>query len=121
MTTQALSDKGVPFPRLFAAVGQDEDALRDIIRTFVVEGAELDLDLRRAAFEHDLPIVARICHSVRGNARDFEDGTLAQLAQALEALARQGAAAEVQRQLPDVEAALQRLVLRLREFLGDEA
>ena len=121
MTMQALSDKGVPFPRLYAAVGRDENTLREIIRTFVVEGAELGLDLRCAAFEHDLPIVARICHSVRGNARDFEDGMLAQLAEALETLARQGAAADVERRSPEVEAALERLVFRLREFLGDEA
>ena len=110
----------VPFARLLATVGGDEETLRDIAATFVEEGAQLALDLRYAAFQHDLGFVARICHTIKGNARDFEDEALARQAADLEILARMPSAAAVEQRFAEVETALELLISRVKAFLAKE-
>jgi HPt (histidine-containing phosphotransfer) domain-containing protein len=73
---------------LYDLLGEDREALAELVDAFADEAPARLADLRRGAAEGDAPLAARAAHTLKSNASTFGAGELASLCRRLEAAAR---------------------------------
>lgn len=99
---------------LWSLVGDDSDALRDVVTAFVEDGPERIREIRAGILGQDHELVRRAAHTLKSNGLTFGAVDLAAACRALEELARGGRLdgastiasridAEWQRALPAIE------------------
>ena len=74
--------------QLAELIGGDRAALRELVETYLEEGAEIVAELRASVPATDLEVLRRGAHSMKSSAQDFGAGELATLAATLESRAR---------------------------------
>jgi HPt (histidine-containing phosphotransfer) domain-containing protein len=90
-------------------VGDDSEALAEIVDAFLEDAPAQLHSLRAAATTGDADVAGRAAHTLKANGRTFGAGDLADLCQELEAAARGGDLETVAAHLDDVELAWQRV------------
>jgi HPt (histidine-containing phosphotransfer) domain-containing protein len=73
---------------LYDLLGEDREALAELVDAFADDAPASLADLRRGAAEGDAPLAARAAHTLKSNASTFGAGELASLCRRLEAAAR---------------------------------
>ena len=73
---------------LLEVIGGDQDALAELINSFLNEGPQLLQALRQGYEQQDCEVIRRAAHTIKSNARDFGATKLAALAFELEQLGK---------------------------------
>lgn len=92
-----------------ATVEGDGELLGEIIGLFLEEAPRLLESIHDALVHHDEPTLERAAHSLKGAAASLCAEEVVAAALSLETLSRAGQVAQVQEELPNLEAALHRL------------
>jgi histidine phosphotransfer protein HptB len=92
---------------LIELVGDDRDALAEIIDAFVEEAPERLAELREGIAAGDATLVGRAAHTLKSNARTFGATTLAALCEEIETAARSGDLGPASAGVDEVDAAWQ--------------
>jgi HPt (histidine-containing phosphotransfer) domain-containing protein len=75
---------------LIELVGDDAEALSEIVDAFLDEAPQRLTELRRGIDDGDSVLVGRAAHTLKANARTFGAGRLAELSGVIESAARGG-------------------------------
>jgi len=75
---------------LMELVGDDRDALAEIVDAFLDEGPQRLAELRQGIEDGDATLVGRAAHTLKANGRMFGAERLAQLSEEIETAARGG-------------------------------
>lgn len=70
--------------QLFELIGEDKDALHELINTFLEEGAEIVAAMKESLATKDLDVLRRSAHSVKSSAQDFGATALSEMNASLE-------------------------------------
>jgi len=89
----------------------------DMLRMFVDDAPERLENLRQALRHHDADAVQRAAHKLKGSAANIRAGACVELLQVMEDHGEAGRVEEAAQMLPRVEAALDELVVYVRERL----
>lgn len=81
--------------RLFRAIGENPEDMRDIFTSFAEDSPELFETMLAAEERHDWPALKRAAHSLKGAARDFGAHEMADICASLEGDAKEGLVAGV--------------------------
>jgi HPt (histidine-containing phosphotransfer) domain-containing protein len=80
---------------LYDLVGQDRDALAEIVDAFLDEAPSRLAELRRGVDQGDAALAGRAAHTLKSNGSTFGAGELVSLCREMEAAARETALADV--------------------------
>ena len=90
---------------LIELVGDDREALAEIVDAFVDEAPQRLAELRQGIATGDAALVGRAAHTLKSNAHTFGAGTLAALCQEIETAARLGDLAPAQTRIDELDEA----------------
>lgn len=96
----------------------DEQLLQELLTLFVSAAPALVADGRQGCARHDMVVLARAAHRLRGNAAQIGGHTVSEIAQDIEQNARTGEAARACARIDELSDAVTALCERLRAHLA---
>jgi two-component system sensor histidine kinase/response regulator len=99
-------------------MGEDSDALGDLIDSFLTEAPKLLRQIREALAAGETSMLQRAAHTLKSNAALFGAEALALLCKELELMAREGALAKAEEKIGQIVQEWKRVQLALEEELG---
>lgn len=70
--------------QLYELIGEDKEALHELIDTFLEEGAEIVAAMKESLATEDLDVLRRSAHSIKSSAQDFGATALSEMNASLE-------------------------------------
>lgn len=104
--------------KLRETVGGDQNLVNDIVVNYIAETTNFCAETEAAIKAGDMVTVERLAHSLKGNARLFGDGALAELAASLEKSAKEENTLAVRELIEPTDSARQSLGRQLQVYLG---
>jgi PAS domain S-box-containing protein len=112
----AQADDDVDLSALLARADGDPELAGELIEIFLEEWPQLLAAIREAIGENDCPALERAAHTAKGAICYFSTGNAAHAASRLQQMAIEGHLSEVQTTLTDLEASVELVTTKLREF-----
>jgi PAS domain S-box-containing protein len=104
------------FSALLARTDGDQELAGELIEIFLEEWPQLLTSIREAVEQGDSVALERAAHTTKGAICYFSSGSAAQIALRLEQMGAAGDLSEVQTTLADLEASVELVITKLREF-----
>lgn len=106
--------------RLFRAIGEDLEDMRDVFTSFAEDSPELFQTMLTAEAGHDWPSLKRAAHSLKGAARDFGAHEMADICASLEDDAKKGLVADANKRIFAARDAFGTALIALEKLLHSD-